>query len=60
MAKKTISVFVEDRVREGLRALATAQQRSLSQMCAILLTEVVDKAVADGTLPKKYAREETQ
>lgn len=50
MGKVTLTTFVDEEVKEGLKALADAEKRSMSQMAAILIEEAVDKARKDGRI----------
>jgi predicted transcriptional regulator len=51
--KTSISVFMEKDLREELRQMAEADNRSLSQMAATILKEAVEKAKTEGTFPKR-------
>jgi len=44
MAKVTVTAFVEEDIKEGLKALADVERRSMSQMMALL----TEKAVIDA------------
>ncbi|WP_074382593.1 ribbon-helix-helix domain-containing protein [Phormidesmis priestleyi] len=44
MAKVTVTAFVEEDIKEGLKALADVERRSMSQMMSFL----IEKAVIDA------------
>ena len=44
MAKVTVTAFVEEDIKEGLKVLADVERRSMSQMMSFL----VEKAVIDA------------
>ena len=48
MAKVTVTAFVEEEIKAGLKALADHERRSMSQMMAVL----IEKAVEDGLIEK--------
>lgn len=50
MGKVTVTTFVDEEVKEGLKALADAEKRSMSQMTAILIEEAVGRAIKDGRI----------
>lgn len=50
MAKTTITAFIEDDLKEGLKALADVERRSMSQMVALLVERAVNEAIANGTI----------
>lgn len=52
MAKVTVTTFLEEDVKEGLKALAEVERRSMSQMAAILIEEAVAKARAEKKIPQ--------
>ena len=52
MAKVTVTAFVEEEIKAGLKALADHERRSMSQMMAVLIEKAVDKAVEDGLIEK--------
>jgi mRNA-degrading endonuclease RelE of RelBE toxin-antitoxin system len=47
MGKITVTVFIPEEVKEDLKKLAESEQRSLSQMAAILIQQGLDKAKAE-------------
>lgn len=51
MAKTTVTTFIEEDVKEGLKALADIERRSMSQMVAILIERAVAEAIKNGTIP---------
>lgn len=50
MGKTTVTVFVSEEMKEGLKKLADVEQRSLSQMAAILLQQGLAKAKEEGKI----------
>ncbi|NER80588.1 MAG: ribbon-helix-helix protein, CopG family [Leptolyngbya sp. SIO1D8] len=50
MAKVTVTAFIEEELKDGLKALADAERRSMSQMVALLIERAVEKAQKDGTI----------
>ena len=59
MAKVTIHAFVEEDIKEGLKALADVERRSMSQMIAVLIENAVNHAIAEGRIsePKENPSE---
>jgi len=51
MSKVTVTAFVEDDIKEGLKALADAERRSMSQMMALLIERAVIEARKQGLIP---------
>lgn len=51
MAKTTVTVFIEDELKEDLKALADSERRSLSQMVAVLIEQAVKQAKTEGKIP---------
>jgi predicted transcriptional regulator len=51
MPKSTVTAFIEDELKEGLKALADKERRSMSQMIAVLIERAVDEARAAGDIP---------
>ncbi|XGV99746.1 MAG: hypothetical protein ACAF41_12515 [Leptolyngbya sp. BL-A-14] len=51
MAKVTVTAFVDEDIKEGLKALADVERRSLSQMIALLIEDAVEKARQEGKIP---------
>lgn len=41
MAKVTVTAFIEEDIKEGLRELADDERRSMSQMIAVLIERAV-------------------
>jgi CopG-like RHH_1 or ribbon-helix-helix domain, RHH_5 len=41
MAKVTVTAFIEEELKEGLKALADDERRSMSQMIAVLIERSV-------------------
>lgn len=52
MAKVTVTAFVEEDIKEGLKALADAERRSMSQMMAVLIERAVMDARKAGVIPE--------
>lgn len=50
MGKTTVTVFVSEEMKEDLKRLADSEQRSLSQMAAILLQQGLSKAKEEGKI----------
>jgi predicted transcriptional regulator len=48
-----VSVFMDEELREDLREMAEADNRSLSQMAATILKDAVEKAKEIGKFPKR-------
>jgi hypothetical protein len=58
MAKVTITTFVEEELKDGLKALADAERRSMSQMLAVLIERAVNDAIKNGVIPDVSKKEE--
>ena len=52
MAKVTVTAFIEEEIKEGLKALADSERRSMSQMMAILIERAVLDAAEKGVIKK--------
>ena len=50
MPKVTVTAFVEEEIKEGLKQLADAERRSMSQMMAVLIEKAVEKARSEGVI----------
>jgi len=50
MAKVTVTAFVEEDIKEGLKALADVERRSMSQMMAVLIENAVEEARKQGRI----------
>jgi hypothetical protein len=50
MAKVTVTAFIEEDIKEGLKALADHERRSMSQMMAVLLERAILQARKDGVI----------
>ncbi|MEP1080245.1 hypothetical protein NDI52_33320 [Leptolyngbya sp. PL-A3] len=50
MPKVTVTAFIEEDIKEGLKALADVERRSMSQMIALLIERAVKEAKANGTI----------
>lgn len=48
MAKVTVTTFIEEEVKEGLKALADYERRSMSQMVAVLIERAIEDAKKKG------------
>lgn len=51
MAKRTVTAFLSDDLRQGLKDLADFERRSLSQMIAVLIERAVMDARQKGQIP---------
>jgi predicted DNA-binding protein len=51
MPKVTVTAFIEEELKEGLKALSDAERRSMSQMVAVLIERAVNEAVKKGQIP---------
>lgn len=60
MPKVTITTFVEEEIKDGLKLLAERERRSMSQMIAFLVEEAVETAIRDGLIPGKSKSEGTE
>jgi CopG-like RHH_1 or ribbon-helix-helix domain, RHH_5 len=50
MAKVTVTAFVEEDIKDGLKALADVERRSMSQMMAVLIERAVLEAREKGVI----------
>ena len=50
MAKVTVTAFIEEDIKDGLKALADVERRSMSQMIALLIERAVKEARTNGTI----------
>lgn len=50
MAKVTVTAFIEEEIKEGLKDLADAERRSMSQMMAVLIERAVLEAREQGKI----------
>lgn len=48
-----VSVFMDEELRENLREMAEADNRSLSLMAATILKDAVEKAKGMGKFPRR-------
>ncbi len=55
MPKVTVTAFIEEDLKDGLKALADKERRSMSQMVALLIERAVKAAIADGEIPQGEA-----
>lgn len=51
MAKVTVTAFIEEDLKDDLKALADKERRSMSQMIAVLIERAIHAAKAAGELP---------
>lgn len=51
MPKVTVTTFIEEELKEDLKALADKERRSVSQMVAVLIERAIDEAKANGVIP---------
>lgn len=51
MAKVTVTAFIEEDLKEALKALADTERRSMSQMMALLIEQAVEEARSQGKIP---------
>ncbi len=51
MAKVTVTTFIEENLKDGLKALADNERRSMSQMVAVLIERAVEEAIKRGDIP---------
>ncbi len=52
MAKVTVTAFVEEDIKDGLKALANAERRSMSQMMSFLIEKAIIDARSKGVIPQ--------
>ncbi|MDZ8185770.1 MAG: ribbon-helix-helix protein, CopG family [Nostoc sp. ChiSLP02] len=50
MGKVVVSIYMEEEDKEALQQLADAEERSLSQMAALILKRAVKQAQAEGII----------
>lgn len=50
MPKVTVTALIEEDIKEGLKALADAERRSMSQMMGVLIEKAVQEAVKNGII----------
>lgn len=53
MAKVTVTAFIEEEIKEDLKALADMERRSMSQMISFLIEDAVEQAKQQGKLKKQ-------
>lgn len=51
MPKVTVTAFLEEELKEDLKALADVERRSMSQMLAVLVERAVKEAKEKGIIP---------
>jgi hypothetical protein len=51
MAKVTVTAFIEEDLKDDLKALADKERRSMSQMIAVLIERAIEAARAAGEIP---------
>lgn len=57
MAKVTVTTFIEEELKDGLKALADNERRSMSQMVAVLIERAVEDAIKKGEIPDVLAKD---
>lgn len=56
MGKVTVTTFIEEELKEGLKALADNERRSMSQMVAVLIERAVEAAIKEGAIPDTLSK----
>lgn len=51
MAKITVTAFIDEEMKQGLKDLADYERRSMSQMMAVLIERAVIEAREKGLIP---------
>ncbi|MCY7390638.1 MAG: hypothetical protein LH647_03790 [Leptolyngbyaceae cyanobacterium CAN_BIN12] len=57
MSKVTITAFIEEDLKEGLKALADVERRSMSQMIAVPIERAVNDAAKQGLISDSASKE---
>ncbi|MBM0745617.1 ribbon-helix-helix protein, CopG family (plasmid) [Phormidium sp. CLA17] len=57
MSKVTITAFIEEDLKEGLKALADVERRSMSQMVAVLIERAVIDAAKQGLISDSASKD---
>lgn len=58
MAKVTLTTFIDEETKEGLKALAEVEMRSMSQMTAVLIERAVREAIAKGIIAEPAKKQD--
>lgn len=53
MAKVTVTAFIEEELKDDLKALADKERRSMSQMIAVLIERAIEAAKENGEIPSE-------
>ena len=56
MAKVTVTAFIEEKLKDDLKALADQDRRSMSQMIAVLIERAIEAAKAAGEIPSETTK----
>ena len=56
MAKVTVTAFIEEEYKEGLKRLSDTERRSMSQMMAILIERAVKDAIDTGIIEDPFKK----
>lgn len=56
MAKVTVTAFIEEKLKDDLKALADQDRRSMSQMIAVLIERAIEAAKAVGEIPSEATK----
>ena len=51
MAKVTVTAFIEEELKDDIKALANKERRSMSQMIAVIIERAVEAARDAGDIP---------
>lgn len=56
MAKVTVTAFIEEKLKDDLKALADKDRRSMSQMIAVLIERAIEAAKDVGEIPSEATK----
>ncbi len=56
MAKVTVTAFIEEELKDDLKALADKERRSMSQMIAVLIERAIESAREAGEIPSETTK----
>ncbi|WP_228040435.1 hypothetical protein [Nodosilinea sp. LEGE 07088] len=56
MAKVTVTAFIEEELKDDLKALADKERRSMSQMIAVLIERAIEAAKEAGEIPSETTK----
>ena len=56
MAKVTVTAFIEEELKDDLKALADKERRSMSQMIAVLIERAIESAKEAGESPSETTK----